>query len=53
MYGPNYDENFYREEIERLQLFLTQPITEADRASYTFQLEVAKSHLADLLKESE
>ena len=43
-----YDKPFYRGEIERINLALTQAIDESERKRLTVHLGAAKSHLESL-----
>ena len=48
MNQPVYDTNFYRGEIERLTLTLTQPVNSTERTRLTNHLNAAKAHLAEV-----
>lgn len=48
MRGQPHTEQFWRQEIERLQLLLTQYVSATDRDSYNQQLASAKQHLAEI-----
>ena len=48
MRGVIYDAKFYKEEIERIQLYLTQSVGSQERQTLTNQLESAKQHLAEI-----
>lgn len=43
-----YNPSFYRAEIERISLELTQPITQAQRKRLQGNLDVAKRYLAEV-----
>ena len=47
MRGQPHTEQFWKGEIERLQLLLTQPLKSEDRESYNRQLASAKQHLTE------
>ena len=48
MRGPVYTATFFRSEIERLTLLLTQGISPEQRVQYQHELASARSHLAEL-----
>ena len=48
MNQPLYDATFYRGEIARLSLDLTQALSDVDRATTLRHLDAAKAHLAEL-----
>lgn len=50
MRGTVYNADFYREEISRITLWLTQPISAEERSQLQRELESAKSHLAGFKK---
>ena len=48
MRGVPYGVDFYRGEVERLELLLTQAVSAETRVSYQSQLASARQRLADL-----
>lgn len=48
---PIYSAEFFRGEIERLTLYMTQAISDEQRAQYQEQLKSAREHLADIEKQ--
>lgn len=50
MRGPVYTADFFKGEVERLTLVLTQSITLETRVQYLKELAAAQSHLTDLTK---
>jgi hypothetical protein len=50
MIGFVYDADFFRSEIERLSLMLTQPVSIDTRLQLHRELDSAREHLADLEK---
>lgn len=51
MHGTPNNAAFYREEIRRITLWLTQPVSAEERSQLQRELESAKSHLAEFKKE--
>ncbi len=47
MRGQPYNESFFKTEVERLQLLLTQSITPEARVQFQSELAAARQHLED------
>ena len=43
-----YSADFYRGEIERLTLALTQPVTDSERKTLNSHLDAARAHLGEV-----
>lgn len=50
MRGPTYTAEFYRAEVERLTLYLTQSVSAEGRVQLQRELASAREHLAELEK---
>lgn len=48
MRGPTYTATFYRGEVERLTLLLTQSVSVEDRVQLQRELASAREHLKEL-----
>ena len=48
MFGFKYTADFYRAEVERLTLLLTQSVSQTARAQMQNELNSARAHLTDL-----
>jgi len=51
MRGLTYNADFYRAEIERITIWLSQPVTSQERNHLQRELKSAQEHLAELEKE--
>jgi hypothetical protein len=47
MRGPTYTAEFYKAEVERLTLYLTQPVSAEGRVQLQRELASSREHLAD------